>query len=185
MQSPPTLPDLLRDALDIVFVGINPSVYAAERGHYFARPSNRFWPCFSRSVLGRAACERLGVAMLRPVDDGALLACGIGFTDVVKRATPRADDLAPGELHAGVAALVAKLERAQPRVVCFHGVTGYLHVHRELGATGSRPLLGPQELRLGSTRVYLVPNPSGANAHVTPTEQTRWYDRLAAYVALR
>jgi TDG/mug DNA glycosylase family protein len=179
----PALPDLLAANLDVVFVGINPSVYSARRGHYFARAANRFWPCFSRSVLSRPAREALGTDTLGPQHDGLLLAYGVGFTDVVKRATPNASGVAPAELAAGVTLVLAKLERFRPRVACFHGITGYRPVHRVL-AGGDRPIaLGPQHVTLGATRVFLVPNPSGANAHFTRDEQTQWYDRLAAYVA--
>lgn len=174
-----TLPDLLREELDIVFVGINPSVFSARQGHYFARPSNRFWPCFSRSALSRAAREALGVARLRPEHDCALLHHGFGFTDVVKRATVRAADVAPGEFASEIATLATKLERYQPRIACFHGITGYRRFHQAIVPAGPDPELGPQSLRLGDTRLFVLPNPSGANAHVTPAEQTRWYDRLA------
>jgi hypothetical protein len=98
----PTLADLLTAHLDVAFVGINPSCFSVERGHYFARPTNRFWPCLSRSVLSLRAREALRVAQLGPQHDRALLVHRIGFTDVVKRATPMASDLAPGELAAGV-----------------------------------------------------------------------------------
>ena len=144
-----TLPDLLRDGLDVVFVGINPSIFSVERGHYFARPTNRFWPCLSRSVLSRKARQALSVERLGPEHDRALLDHGIGFTD-------------------------------RPRIACFHGVTGFRPVHRLLAGQGSEIKLGLQDLLLGPTGVYLVPNPSGANAHVTPAEQTAWYDKLAA-----
>src|SRR5271170_3771889 len=97
-----TLPDLVREELDIVFVGINPSVYSARQGHYFARPTNRFWPAFSRSILSAAARRGLDVAVLRPEHDAALLDYGFGFTDVVKRPTRNAAELAPGELAAAV-----------------------------------------------------------------------------------
>ena len=177
---PPLRPDLLRDGLDVVFVGINPSVYSAERGHYFARPTNRFWPCLSRSVLSRPARLALRVDRLGPEHDRALLDHGIGFTDVVKRATPKASDVAPREFAAGVRRLAETLERHRPRVACFHGVTGYRHVHKALADGRTDIRLGLQKLRLGPTRLYLVPNPSGANAHVTPSDQVRWYDRLAA-----
>jgi TDG/mug DNA glycosylase family protein len=178
-----TLPDLIRPGLDVVFVGINPSVYSAERGHYFARPSNRFWPCLSRSLLSAPARQALGVERLTPAHDRALLDHGIGFTDVVKRATPKASDVAPKEFAAGVRRLVATLEQYAPRVACFHGVTGYRPVHAALAGGGAAIELGPQALRLGPTRLYLLPNPSGANAHVRPAEQTAWYDRLAAWLA--
>ena len=180
-----TLPDLLRDGLDVVFVGINPSVYSVERGHYFARPTNRFWPCLSRSILSRRARQALSVERLGPEHDRALLDHGIGFTDLVKRATAKASELAPSEFAPAVRHLLAKLERHRPRIACFHGVTGFRPVHRLLTGQVSEIKLGPQDLLLGPTRVYLVPNPSGANAHVTPVEQTRWYDRLAECLADR
>jgi TDG/mug DNA glycosylase family protein len=178
-----TLPDLLKDGLDVVFVGINPSVYSVERGHYFARPTNRFWPCLSRSILSRAAREALAVERLGPEHDRALLDHGIGFTDLVKRATAKASDLAPSEFAPAVRRLLAKLGRHRPRIACFHGVTGFRPVHHFLAGQTSEIKLGLQDLLLGPTRVYLVPNPSGANAHVKPVEQTRWYDRLAECLA--
>jgi len=175
----PNLPDLLDDGLRVLFVGINPSIYSAQRGHYFARPSNRFWPCFSRSTLSLAARCALGVSELRPEHDRALLAQGFGFTDLVKRATARASEVADSEFVAGIALLEAKLARHRPSLACFHGMTGYRHVLRELAPTATEPSLGPQPLHIGATRCYVVPNPSGANAHFTPTDQTHWYDRLA------
>jgi double-stranded uracil-DNA glycosylase len=185
MESIPeaTLPDLLRDGLDVVFVGINPSVYSAQRGHYFARPSNRFWPCFSRATISRRAREALSVEQLRPEHDRALLDHGIGFTDLVKRATPKAGDITSAEFRAGVGHLVEKLERYRPRIACFHGITGYRHVARELRAEGPEVVLGLQDLRIGPTRVFVAPNPSGANAHFTRSDQIRWYDALAASLA--
>lgn len=175
-----TLPDLLVAGLDVVFVGINPSVYSAERGRYFARPGNKFWPCVSRSVLTVAARAGLDVATLGPEHDRALLAYGIGFTDLVKRPTPKASDLSAAELAAGVARLLAKIERDRPRVACFHGVTGYRYVHRALTQRATPIALGEQDVRAGATRIFLVPNPSGANAHFTRDEQIGWYDALAA-----
>jgi double-stranded uracil-DNA glycosylase len=175
-----TLADLLADGLNVIFVGINPSLYSAAQGHYFARRSNRFWPCFSRSVLSAAARLALGVERLEPQHDRALPALGFGFTDLVKRASVRASDLRPQELAGGVAILVAKLERHEPRIACFHGMTGYQFVLRELSPAAPKPTLGVQPLHIGATRCYVVPNPSGANAHFTPAEQTHWYDRLAA-----
>jgi double-stranded uracil-DNA glycosylase len=174
-----TLPDLLQDALDVVFIGINPSLFSAARGHYFARRSNRFWPCFSRSVLSGAARHALGVERLEPEHDRLLPAYGFGFTDLCKRPTVRAGDLPARELAAGVASLVSKLERHRPRIACFHGMTGYRYVRREFMPPGRDPLLGPQPLNIGATRCFVVPNPSGANAHFTPAEQTGWYDHLA------
>lgn len=177
-----TLPDLLADGLDVVFVGINPSIYSAERGRYFARPGNRFWPCLSRSVLSGRAREGLGVATLGPEHDRALPVYGLGFTDLVKRPTVKASDLSRRELADGVEALLAKLRRYAPRVACFHGVTGYRFVHETAG--GIVPIaLGLQPVTLAATRIFLAPNPSGANAHYSRDDQVRLYDELAADLA--
>ena len=176
-----TLPDLLRDGLDIVFVGINPSVYSAAAGHYFARPGNRFWPCFSGSRLSLRARQGLGVALLRPEHDRCLQDHGFGFTDVAKRPTPNVTGLGFGELAAGAKLLRMKLDRWRPRIACFHGVTGYRPFRLALGVSPAEPdlTLGRQGSAPGGTRLFVVPNPSGANAHYTRGEQTAWYDRLA------
>jgi TDG/mug DNA glycosylase family protein len=179
---PETLPDLLAPGLEVVFVGINPSPYSVQRGHYFARSTSRFWPAFSRSRLSAPARLALGVDLLGPDHDAALLPFGIGFTDVVKRPTPRAAGVRPSEFRAAVPLLLQRLERYRPRLACFHGLTGYRPFRRHaLGLEGS-PVLGPQEETLGPTRLYVVPSPSPANAHCTPAAQADWYDRLAAYL---
>jgi TDG/mug DNA glycosylase family protein len=177
-----TLPDLLTEALDVVFVGINPSVYSAERGHYFARASNRFWPCISRSTLSLKARDALDVEKLGPEHDRALLNYGIGFTDLVKRPTPKASDLATSELAAGVKRLLKKIDRYRPRVACFHGITGFRHVHLILAGKAAEVALGLQDVRVGATQIFLVPNPSGANAHFSRDDQTGWYDALDQYL---
>src|ERR1700733_7909767 len=104
---PATLPDLLRAGLDIVFVGINPSLYSVAQGHYFARRINRFWPCFSRSILSEGVRRALGLEMLTPAQDRAMPEQGFGFIDLVKRPTARAAELMPDELVAGAAILTA------------------------------------------------------------------------------
>lgn len=180
-----TLPDLLRSGLKIAFVGINPSLFSAQRGHYFARTTNRFWPCFSRSILSLEARQALGVETLKPEHDRALLDHGFGFTDLVKRPTARADQLDMAELVAGVAELTAKLARDKPCIACFHGITGFRAVHRALAADAPAPQLGEQPWRLGPSRLFVIPNPSPANAHATPAVQTAWYDRLAAEVGFK
>lgn len=174
-----SLPDLVRKNLDVIFVGINPSSFSVAQGHYFARKTNRFWPCFSASTLSLSAREALGVARLEPIHDQALLDHGFGFTDAVKRASPRAADISPAEFSAAVSALVEKLERFRPKVACFHGIIAYRHVHRALTRARTDPELGAQPLSIGTTQLYVVPNPSRANARLTPADQTEWYDRLA------
>jgi double-stranded uracil-DNA glycosylase len=179
---PATLQDLLRAGLSVVFVGINPSLYSVQRGHYFARPGNRFWPCLSQSVLSAPARAALGVERLEPAHDRVLLGFGIGFTDVVKRPTAKAAELSSQELKAGARELATKLRRHRPRVACFHGVTGYRFLQPVLTTQAGEVSLGAQPLTLGATRLFVLPNPSGANAHFTRQEQTAWYDRLAAYL---
>jgi double-stranded uracil-DNA glycosylase len=178
-----SLPDLLRHGLDIVFIGINPSLWSVAQGHYFARKTNRFWPAFSRSMLSAPARRALGVEQLAPIHDVMLQDHGIGFTDVVKRATARADELNPDEFAAATRELVAKLESFQPRIACFHGMTGYRPFIRQHAPTLPQPVLGEQTLRVGRTRLFVIPNPSPANAHASPAVQTEWYDRIA--VALK
>jgi TDG/mug DNA glycosylase family protein len=178
-----TLPDLLAPGLDVVFVGINPSLYAVARGHYFARPTNRFWPAFSRSRLSAAARIGLGLDALGPQHDAALLPFGIGFTDVVRRPTRNAAQVRPEEFRAWAPRLRLRLERCRPRLACFQGLTGFRPFHRHaLGLDGS-PALGPQRVGLGATHLYVVPSPSPANAHFTPADQVAWYDDLADYLA--
>ena len=109
-----------------------------------------------------------------------LLDHGIGFTDVVKRATARADELNADEFAAATRDLVAKLENFQPRIACFHGMMGYRPFVRLHAPTLPQPVLGEQTLRLGRTRLFVIPNPSPANAHASPAVQTEWYDRIAA-----
>ena len=178
-----TLDDLLAHGLDVVFVGINPSIYSVERGHYFARPGNRFWPSLSASKLSSDARKSLRVHDLTPEHDRVLLRYGIGFTDVAKRPTAKASDLPVKELAAGVGALLEKLEKLKPRVACFHGITGYRHVHDLLGDKSTVAKHGFQKLQLGKTRIYLAPNPSGANAHFTRDDQVRAYDEIARWVS--
>jgi double-stranded uracil-DNA glycosylase len=180
-----TLPDLLGPGLKILFVGINPSLFSAQRGHYFARTTNRFWPCFSRSILSLEVRQALGVDILKPEHDRVLPDYGFGFTDLVKRPTARADQLEPAEFAAGVGELTAKLARARPRIACFHGITGFRAVHRALAPGAPAPQLGEQPWRLGQTRLFVIPNPSPANAHATPAQQTAWYDWLAAALGFK
>lgn len=178
-----TLPDRLGPQLRLVFVGINPSLYSVRAGHYFARPTSRFWPAFSRSLLSKPVREGLGREELRPEDDVLLPRFGFGFTDVVKRPTANAAELRPADYQQGVPELLARLKRAQPRALCFHGVTGFRPVLR-YGLAIAKPevSLGPQTVRLGTVRIFVVPNPSPANAHFRPEDQVVWYDRLAEWL---
>jgi len=166
-----------------VFVGINPGLYSARQGHYFARSTNRFWPAFTSSRLSERVRKGLAVDVLRAEHDGALLTFGIGFTDVVKRVSSNAAELDATDFVKWTPRLLGKLRRSAPRVACFHGLTAYRpFLALALGDAERAPALGPQPEVIGATRLFVVPNPSPANAHFTLAEQAAWYDRLADFV---
>jgi double-stranded uracil-DNA glycosylase len=178
-----TLPDYLRPGLDLVFVGINPGLYSVARGHYFARPTSRFWPAFSSSRLGAPIRAALSVETLGPEHDGTLLRFGIGFTDMVKRPSANAAELTPRDFEEGAPKLTARLRRCRPRVACFHGLTAYRPFLRlALRRPDVVPELGAQAEAFASTRLFVVPNPSPANAHFTVRDQRAWYDHLAEFL---
>ena len=180
-----TLPDLMRRGMRLVFVGINPSVISVEHGHYFWRKTNRFWPAFSASRLSEEVRRGLRVERLGPEHDVALLKYGIGFTDVVKVPSSNASAVTPAMYAEWAPRLAERLERYGPKVACFHGLMGFRpFVRYGLGRTDLEKglELGEQALTMGRTRLFVVPNPSPANAHFTPAQQAEWYDRLAEYV---
>jgi double-stranded uracil-DNA glycosylase len=126
----------------------------------------------------------LAVDVLRPEHDAALLGFGIGFTDVVKRASGNAAALDASDFATWAPRLLQKLRRSAPRVACFHGLTAYRpFLALALRVDGRAPALGPQPEAVGTTRLFVVPNPSPANAHFTLADQTSWYDRLAEFLA--
>lgn len=179
----PTLGDYLAPHLILVFVGINPGLYSVQRGHYFARPTSRFWPAFSRSTLSARIRDGLGRDVLGPEDDARLLAFGLGFTDVVKVPSRNAAGLRREDFQEWAPRLADRLRTYAPIVACFHGVTGYRpFVQYGLGRPGTHPSLGAQPLRVDGTRLFVVPNPSPANAHARLRDQIAWYDRLAKHV---
>jgi len=178
-----TLPDYLRRNLDLIFIGINPGLYSVERGHYFARSTSRFWRAFSASKLSAPIRDALMIERLLPVHDEILPRFGIGLTDVVKRPSANAADLSPKDFQKWAPVLLEKLRRYRPRVACFHGLTAYRPFAAIALHSDHRPVLGPQPHVIGSTRIYVVPNPSPANAHFTPADQAAWYDKLADLLA--
>jgi len=181
----PTLPDYLRSGLDLIFIGINPGLYSVQRGHYFARTTSRFWPAFSRSKLSERMLRELKLEQLLPEHDVQLPRFGIGLTDVVKRPSANASELTPQDFATWVPVLLTKLRRYKPRVACFHGLTAYRPFHAfTFKSAATRPvlILGEQPETIGATRLFVVPNPSPANAHFTLADQTAWYDRLADFL---
>lgn len=179
----PTLPDYLGPHLRLVFVGINPGLYSVQRGHYFARPTSRFWPAFSRSILSEPIRRALRLAALGPEQDAALLRFGIGFTDVVKVPSRSAAELTPEIFREWAPRLLRRLVKHQPRVACFHGLTGFRpFVQFALNRDAAGIVLGAQPLTVGRTRLFVAPNPSPANAHFKIQDQIKWYDRLAEFL---
>jgi TDG/mug DNA glycosylase family protein len=153
--------------LRVLFCGINPGLVSAATGHHFARPGNRFWP----ALHGAGFTPRL----LRPAQQWELPALGLGITNMAPRATARADELTPAELVAGAVRLRALVAEHRPRWLAVVGVTAY---RTAFGAP--RATVGPQEERLGDTRVWVLPNPSGLNAHWQLPEMIAEYARLHA-----
>ena len=170
MEELVTLPDYLEEGLDIVFVGLNPSVYSVELGHYFANPRNRFWSGLSRSKL----IDR----EVTPEDDAALLHDGIGFTDVVKRPTRQGAGLKAEDYRLWAPVLKEKLIKYEPRIASFHGMMGYRAYLKYAEDVDGRLNLGLQERLIGQSRVFVVPNPSPANAKYSLDDLIGWYDRL-------
>jgi TDG/mug DNA glycosylase family protein len=185
MQDPgsQTLPDYLKSGLTLVFVGINPSVYSAQRGHYFARPTNRFWPAFSRSRLRLPIRQALSLDALKPEHDAALLDYGIGFTDLVKQPSAGAASITQSQFAEGAQLLRSRLESYQPKVAAFHGLTAYRPFARySLSSSKPTNTLGLQTELVADTHLFVVPNPSPANAHFKVSDQADWYDRLADFI---
>ncbi|MDT8910577.1 G/U mismatch-specific DNA glycosylase [Amycolatopsis sp. PS_44_ISF1] len=150
-----TVPDVLAPGLDVLFCGINPGLYSAVLGLHFARPGNRFWPALHRGGFTPRQFD--------PSEQHELLALKLGVTNVAERATARADELSDDELRAGGQALIAKVERAEPRWLAVLGIGAY-----RLAFNDPKARVGRQERRIGPTRVWALPNPSGLNAHWTP-----------------
>jgi TDG/mug DNA glycosylase family protein len=149
-----TIPDLVGPDLRVLFSGINPSLYSAATGHHFARPGNRFWPALHRSGFT--------TRLLHPSEQSELPAQGLGITNVVARATARADELSPTELVEGGAILAALVARWRPRFLSVLGVTAYRVAFGRPKAT-----MGRQDHDIAGVPVWVLPNPSGLNAHYT------------------
>ncbi|WP_329102102.1 G/U mismatch-specific DNA glycosylase [Micromonospora sp. NBC_01699] len=164
-----TIPDLIAPGLDVLFCGINPGLYSAAIGRHFGRPGNRFWPALHRGGF----TPRL----LGPTDQEELLGLGLGITDLVERATARADELTPAELALGGRRLRAKVRRYRPAWVAVVGVTAYRVAFDRRGAA-----LGHQPDGLGGAGLWVLPNPSGLNAHYTPDRLAGTFAELRAVV---
>ena len=160
-----TVPDIVAPDLRVLFCGINPSLYSAAVGHHFARPGNRFWP----ALHGAGFTNRL----LSPYEDHLLLDYHLGCTNLVERATARADELTSEELRAGGERLQRLVLDARPRWLAVLGVSAF---RSAFGRPDS--VAGPQPSGVGCSGVWLLPNPSGLNAHYQLPDLVAAYRRL-------
>jgi TDG/mug DNA glycosylase family protein len=163
------VPDIIAPRLKVLFVGINPGLYSGAVGHHFARPGNRFWP-----VLHKAGFTD---AQLSPFGERELLKHGYGITNIVSRTTAAATELDQKELKAGGKRLIAKIRRARPRVVAILGIQAFRIAFKK-----PETRFGLQQERIGSSQVWVLPNPSGLNASYQLPALTRMFKkvRLAA-----
>src|SRR5215831_18933265 len=165
-QAPTNLSDYLQPGLKVLFVGINPGLKSAAVGHHFAGPSNRFWTLLFDS--------RLVDEPLTYREDSRLLEWRLGLTNIISRTSASIDTLSPAEYRSGLTVLERKIRRYQPRTIALLGVT----IFRMLLSEGSGPGrldLGPTNARLAGVPVFLLPNPSGRNAHYTYDQMLRTF----------
>lgn len=165
-----TVTDVIAPGLNILFCGINPGLYTAAIGHHFGRPGNRFWPAlYAAGITPR---------LLSPYEERELLTYGYGITNLVARATATAAELSRIELVNGGRVLEEKTRQYHPRMLAFLGVTAYR-------AAFDRPKAqtGPQPDRIGDTRLWVLPNPSGLNAHYQLTDLARLFEEVKRAVS--
>jgi TDG/mug DNA glycosylase family protein len=146
------VPDIMGPDLRVLFCGINPGIYSAAVGHHFARPGNRFWPALHAGGF----TDRL----FTPDEDRDLLKLGYGLTNIVERTTATAKELSNDELVDGALRLTRKVEKYQPHVLAILGVSAYRAAFQQ-----PHTALGQQPEPMGDTILWVLPNPSGLNAH--------------------
>jgi len=160
-----TVRDVIAPDLHVLFCGINPGLYTAAVGHHFARPGNRFWP----ALFAAGFTKRV----VSPFDERELLQSGYGITNVVMRTTATADQLSREELRAGGKKLAAKVRRYRPRFLAILGLGAY-----RMAFEKPKAFIGRQEEMIGDTIVWVLPNPSGLNAHYQAGELARLFGEL-------
>jgi TDG/mug DNA glycosylase family protein len=160
-----TLEDLIAPDLHILFVGINPGLWSGATGFHFARPGNRFWRALHEAGLTPHLVD--------PANQRELLDFGIGVVNLVPRTTAAAAELSNDEIRAGAKVLVDKIERYRPRKVAFLGVSTY-----RIAFGRAKASVGRQEERIGISEVWVLPNPSGLNAHYQLPQLAAAYSQL-------
>ncbi|WP_410601419.1 G/U mismatch-specific DNA glycosylase [Amycolatopsis sp. lyj-90] len=164
-----TIDDVIAPGLDVLFCGINPGLYSGALGLHFARPGNRFWPALHRGGFTPRLFD--------PGEQDELLELGLGITNVVARTTARADELTKDEFLEGGRLLTARVAEYRPRWLAVVGITAF---RTAFGLPKAK--VGPQEGGFGDTNVWVLPNPSGLNAHWTPAALGDEFGRLRAEV---
>ena len=164
-----TVQDVIAPGLKVLFCGINPGLYTAAVGHHFARPGNRFWP----ALYAGGFTDRL----LSPAEERELLPRGYGITNVVERATATANELSAQEFIEGGRKLEAKVQHYRPAYLAILCVGAYRTSFGRPKAT-----LGQQADKLGDTIIWVLPNPSGLNAHYQPRDLAVMFRELREVV---
>jgi TDG/mug DNA glycosylase family protein len=165
-----TVPDLVHPDMSVLLVGINPSLWSGHAGYHFARPANRLW----RTLHEAGFTDRL----LHPSETAELRAARIGITNFVQRSTARADEVEPDEIRAGVARLRRVVRKWRPAHIAFLGVTAY-----RIAFDAPTAKVGPQDERFEGAQVWLLPNPSGLNAHYQQPQLNAGYGELRQALA--
>lgn len=166
------MPDLVGDDCRLLFVGINPGLWTAATQTHFCHPSNRFYPALGRAgIIDWAVDPESGMSNAQREE---FVSLGMGITNLVPRATVRASELSRSELRQGGERLKDLVGKISPRLVAVAGVTAFRQAFVERGAT-----LGRQGFDLGPAALWVVPNPSGLNAHETIDTLADWYRKVA------
>ncbi|MCX2951844.1 G/U mismatch-specific DNA glycosylase [Lentzea sp. NEAU-D7] len=159
--------DVIKPGLEVLFCGINPGLVSEATGHHFARPGNRFWPALHLSGFTPS--------QFAPAEQEKLLELGLGITNVVARPSARADELTIDEMRQGAIELSEKVERYSPKVLAILGVTVYRTAFGRKKAQ-----VGAQQDTVGGARLWILPNPSGLNAHWQLPALAQEFGRLKA-----
>ena len=160
-----SISDVIAPDLKVLFCGINPGLYSGATGHHFAKPGNRFW----KVLFSAGFTERL----LAPSEKHELLKNGYGITNVVARTTARADELSNEEIIEGGARLVKKIKKFKPQTLAVLGIGAYRTAFNQPKAR-----LGLQDEKIGTTRIWVLPNPSGLNAHYQLNDLAKLFSEL-------
>ena len=171
-----TLPDYLREGLNFISIGLNPSLVSVEAGFYFANPRNRFWKALNASRLVNGTLEPSAAAMQELFDSYQ-----IGFTDLVKRPTRMGKELKAADYREAAPLLREKLLAYKPGIAWFHGRETYRHYLKYAGEAQAEIPWGAQKTLIGKTRIFVTPNPSPANAQYSLEDLIRLYNAMVSY----